>query len=85
MFAYRLVLGLLLALVAATLLLMFARPSSGAGPETRYRVRVGDTLWSIATARYGGDPRAAIWRIEHRNGLSGPLVTPGETLVLPGS
>jgi nucleoid-associated protein YgaU len=68
-----------LALVVA----LAARPSGGAGHEQVYVVRSYDTLWSIATARYAGDPRAAIDRIERRNGLSGAMLTPGERLVLP--
>jgi hypothetical protein len=43
-------------LVLATALAVgfFARPSGGAGPETRYVVRATDTLWSIAAAHYPG-------------------------------
>jgi hypothetical protein len=46
-------------------------------------VRSGETLWSIASARYAGDPRAAIWRIEQRNGLTGEPLQPGTVLYLP--
>ena len=27
-------------------------------------VKPGDTLWSISVARYGGDPRGGVWKIE---------------------
>jgi LysM repeat protein len=77
---------MLVGVVLLTLLLVAlgaARPSSGAPPETRYVVRSGDTLWGIAEARYDGDLREAIWRIEDRNDLSSPVITPGEVLVLP--
>jgi hypothetical protein len=60
-----------------------ARPTSGAAPETRYIVRPGDTLWSIAEASYGGDPRKGVWRIERRNGLEGAAIVPGQVLALP--
>lgn len=60
-----------------------ARPSSGAAREARYVVEPGDTLWAIATANYEGDPREAIWRIEERNDLSGPQLSPGDVLLLP--
>jgi nucleoid-associated protein YgaU len=76
--SYVVVLALLLALA-----LSLARPSQGAGAETRYVVRAGDTLWSIAAKRYSGDPRRAVWRIEQRNGLSGEVIQPGTVLYLP--
>ena len=60
-----------------------ARRSDGAGRERLYVVRTGDTLWSIAAARYGGDPRKAVWRLEDRNHLAGSLVRPGQRLRLP--
>jgi LysM repeat protein len=46
-------------------------------------VRPADTLWSIASSHYGGDPRAAVWRLERRNHLSGTTLVPGQRLVLP--
>ena len=76
--SYLVVLALLLALA-----LSLARPSQGAGAETRYVVRAGDTLWSIASTRYSGDPRKAVWRIEQRNGLAGDTLRPGSVLYLP--
>jgi LysM repeat protein len=61
-----------------------ARTSSGAGPEHAYIVKPHDTLWSIASKTYGGDPREGIWKLEQRNGLAGATIVPGEKLVLPG-
>jgi hypothetical protein len=46
-------------------------------------VRPADTLWSIALAHYGGDPRAGVWKVERRNHLHGALLRPGQRLVLP--
>jgi LysM repeat protein len=60
-----------------------ARPSSGAAPETRYVVKAGDTLWEIASGRYDGDPREAVWKIQERNALATPNLQPGQVLVLP--
>jgi nucleoid-associated protein YgaU len=71
---------LALILVAAALT---ARPSSGAAGESRYVVRPGDTLWEIATDRYAGDPRKAVWRISERNGLVDGALQPGTVLYLP--
>jgi LysM repeat protein len=60
-----------------------ARGSNGAAGEQTYTVRPGDTLWTIAAAHYGGDPREGVWRLQDRNHLASPLLRPGETLVLP--
>ena len=83
MFAHRSVLALLAALAA--LVLVAARPSSGSGPEERYVVRPGDTLWELAAERYGGDPREGVWRIRERNGLRGSSLPTGAILYLPAA
>ncbi len=72
------ILGLLALAVAYS-----ARSSNSAGHEQSYVVRAGDTLWSIASSHYGGDPREAVWRLQDRNHLAGTLVRPGQRLVLP--
>jgi nucleoid-associated protein YgaU len=75
-------------LISALVLIAWAvvaRASHGAGPEVHYIVEPGDTLWSIATAHYGGDPRDAIYRIDRRNHLGGSLIVPGQRLVLPSA
>lgn len=61
----------------------FVRPSEAGGPERIYVVRHADTLWSIAEANYGGDPRAAVWELRERNALEGTTLRPGQRLVLP--
>jgi nucleoid-associated protein YgaU len=60
-----------------------ARSSTAHGPKQVVTVRPYQTLWSIAEARYGGDVRDAIWRIERANHLSGANVRVGQALVLP--
>jgi LysM repeat protein len=70
-------------LVALVIWAVAAHSSTSAGKPQVYTVRPYDTLWSIATAHYGGDPRDAIYRLEDRNGLAGPVVHPGQKLVLP--
>ena len=83
MFARTSTAALILALLVAGFALATARPSRGAGAEARYLVRSGDTLWAIATERYAGDPRKAVWRISERNGLRGGALQPGTVLYLP--
>jgi nucleoid-associated protein YgaU len=82
MFAHALKASLILALILVAAALT-ARPSHGAGGESRYVVRPGDTLWAIATDRYAGDPRKAVWRISERNGLADGALQPGTVLYLP--
>jgi LysM repeat protein len=83
MFGSRLIyIGVALALVIAVVL-GAARPSVGATPETRYVVRPGDTLWSIAEARIGGDPREGVWQIRNANHLASATVYPGEVILVP--
>jgi LysM repeat protein len=74
-------LGLLL--IGATIAVIAARQSSSAGHEDVYVVRPADTLWSIATRHYAGDPREGVWKLEHRNHLVSPAIRPGQRLVLP--
>jgi LysM repeat protein len=73
-----------LVLVALALLVgVAARPSGGAGHSRTYFVKPADTLWSIASATYAGDPREGVWKLEHRNHLTDTTVVPGQRLVLP--
>jgi hypothetical protein len=74
---------LVLVLLAALLWAVVARASTAAGPERAYVVQPGDTLWSIASERYGGDPRNGVWKIERRNGLEGRPLVAGRRIVLP--
>jgi LysM repeat protein len=74
-------LGMLLAF--AVVWAVVAHSSSGAGRPRVYTVKQYDTLWSIATANYGGDPRAAVWKLRSRNHLDGGVLHPGEKLLLP--
>ena len=63
-----------------------AQTAAGEGPTApaHYRVRAGDTLWSIASARYSGaDVRQKVLDIEQANGLESPSIYPGENLKLP--
>ena len=57
---------------------------TGAGPTPQvHRVEAGETLWSIAVERYGGDPRAGVWRLQEVNGLDGSTIVPGQRLLVP--
>ena len=71
------------ALAALVLWTVAARPSGAHGDRTVYRVQPYDTLWTIASAHYGGDVREAIWEIQRANHLAGATIHPGQRLVLP--
>ena len=79
MFPKALVVLALLALAVG----VYARASGGAGRPQIYRVKPADTLWAIAASHYGGDTRAAVWKVEQRNGLRNAMLVPGQRLVLP--
>jgi LysM repeat protein len=72
-----------LLLAAALLVGVMARPSGSAGRPVSYVVKPTDTLWSIATRHYAGDPREGVWKLQRRNGLGGTVLVPGQRLVLP--
>jgi LysM repeat protein len=75
---------LALLLLAVSLLVgIVAHPSGGAGKPVSYVVKPTDTLWSIATTYYAGDPREGIWRLQRRNQLEGTTLLPGQRLFLP--
>ena len=84
MFAPVLVGRILLVAVAVLLLwALFAGESGAGGPERSYRVKAGDTLWSIAERTYPGDPREGVWELRSRNELASSTIVPGQVLVLP--
>jgi LysM repeat protein len=73
----------LLAMAALLLWALFAGEGGAGGPETHYRVRAGDTLWSIAQRTFAGDPREGVWELRERNSLGSWTIVPGQMLVLP--
>ena len=62
---------------------LFAGETGASGPERQYRVRSGDTLWSIAERTFPGDPREGVWELRERNDLDSAVIVPGQVLVLP--
>jgi LysM repeat protein len=62
---------------------VLARGSEGAGAGQPYRVRAGDTLWSIAARHYRGDPRQGVWQLQRENRLAGSALEPGQMIVIP--
>jgi hypothetical protein len=75
--------AILVMLVAVIGWALLAHPSTGAGRERTYVVRPTDTLWSIAAARYPGDTREGVWKLQERNHLPGTVLVPGQRLVVP--
>jgi hypothetical protein len=72
-------------LLVAGLLLVSAQLAYGSSPVRYERVVVGpgDTLWGIAAAHYGGDPRARVDQIIRANHLASPTLVPGQSLRIP--
>jgi len=74
---------LLVALAVLLLWALFAGESGASGPEGSYRVKPGDTLWSIAARTFAGDPREGVWKLRERNRLDSATIVPGQLLVVP--
>lgn len=74
---------LLVLVLAFGLWALLARDTDASGPEQRYTVRAGDTLWGIAVEHFAGDPREGVWELQERNHLAGPTIRPGQVLALP--
>lgn len=72
-------------LLATALVIATGRFAYGSGPVVANTVVVapGDTVWSIAAAHYRGDPRPHVEAILQVNHLSSPLLTPGQSLMIP--
>jgi LysM repeat protein len=71
--------------LAGVLVVATGRLAYGSGPLPTDAVVVapGDTVWSIAAAHYAGDPRPHVEAILQLNHLSSPLLTPGQSLLIP--
>ena len=74
---------LLVALAVLVAWALFAGEGGAGGPERSYRVKPGDTLWSIAERTFPGDPREGVWKLQERNGLPSTTIVPGQVLRLP--
>lgn len=76
------------AVLAALLGFGFAHAVQGSAPAAYETVTVlpGDTLWDLAAHRYpNADVRQKVGEIERANGISDPVVHPGQTLKVPSS
>ncbi len=76
---------LMASLASAVLFATASRANDpAAGPAPTVVVQPHDTLWSIATrTSRRRDPYAAVADLQRLNHLSGYVVHPGETLILP--
>jgi LysM domain len=74
---------ILVALAVLVLWALLAGESGARGPERSYRVKPGDTLWSIAERTFPGDPREGVWELRERNDLESTTILPGQVLTLP--
>jgi LysM repeat protein len=82
--AGRLAAVLLLALSVSLWLAIVAHGGAAPVQDSTVVVQPGDTLWSIAAARYPSDDvRARVDGIERANGLRSPMIEVGELVKLP--
>jgi nucleoid-associated protein YgaU len=73
-----------LVLLLATAVHAFGGAGAEAMATMEYRVRGGDSLWSIArTVAAEEDPRAVIDAIAELNGLDDSVIHPGDVLLVP--
>ncbi len=75
---------IVIAVLVAVLVWAVLARDTGAGPKPRFHtVQAGETLWTIAAGRYGGDPRAGVWKLQQANDLDGATIVPGQRLTVP--
>jgi LysM domain len=75
----------LIFVTALAVMLALSRVAQGGAVAATLVVQPGDTLWTIAAARYpADDTRARVDEIERMNDLTSPVIVVGETLRLPG-
>ncbi|HET9051720.1 MAG TPA: LysM peptidoglycan-binding domain-containing protein [Candidatus Dormibacteraeota bacterium] len=82
----RLALALVVAVALVILLGGLVRAGTSGVGSGHVTVAAGDTLWSIASDHAtDGDIGAEVDAIMRSNGLSSPVIVPGEVLVIPAT
>lgn len=85
LYGRRVAMGLAVFVFTVFAMAQVARGSAVDG-YTTVTVEPGDTLWSIASARYpSADPREKVREILDANGLSSPAIHAGEQLKVPAA
>jgi LysM repeat protein len=74
---------IIVVLVAVLVWAVLARDSGASGKPRHHTVETGETLWTIAATKYGGDPRAGVWKLQQANHLADSTIVPGQHLLIP--
>lgn len=77
-------LGLLATLISLIILLLFQSMANAKSDNDfrEYRVRSGDSLWSISLRFFDDDPREIVYKIKKENNID-DFIRPGQVILIP--